>query len=74
MKYENLTQQVLLGNAVLAILMCGRKYDVISQNGEYSRERNLVTLVFQNNVLYQNAMPLQTQYEKDPPSDNVIRR
>jgi hypothetical protein len=31
-EYEGVTQKVLFGNAVLAALMCGRKYDVITQN------------------------------------------
>jgi hypothetical protein len=29
MEYENVTQKVLFDNAVLAALICGRKYDVI---------------------------------------------
>jgi hypothetical protein len=36
MKYENVTQKLLLGNAVLAALMFGRKYDVILRNGDCS--------------------------------------
>jgi hypothetical protein len=31
-EYENVTQNVLFGNAVLAVLMSGRKYDAIPQN------------------------------------------
>jgi hypothetical protein len=34
MEYEDVTQKVLFGNAVLAALMSGRKYDVIPQNGD----------------------------------------
>jgi hypothetical protein len=33
-EYEGVTQKVLFGNAVLAALMFGRKYDVIPQNGD----------------------------------------
>jgi hypothetical protein len=33
-EYENVTQRVLLGIAVLAALMSGRKCDVIIQNGD----------------------------------------
>jgi hypothetical protein len=33
-EYEDVTQKVLFGNAVLAALMSGRKYDVIPQNGD----------------------------------------
>jgi hypothetical protein len=33
-EYENVTQNVLFGNAVLVALMSGRKYDVIPQNGD----------------------------------------
>jgi hypothetical protein len=32
-EYEYVTQKVLFGNAVLAAMMSGRKYDVITQNG-----------------------------------------
>jgi hypothetical protein len=32
MEYKSVTQKVLFGNAVLAILMSGRKYGVISKN------------------------------------------
>jgi hypothetical protein len=32
MEYKSVTQKVLFGNAVLAALMCGRKYDVVPQN------------------------------------------
>jgi hypothetical protein len=42
-----MTQKVLFGNAVLAVLMSGRKYDVISQN--------VRTLFFPNKFRYQNA-------------------
>jgi hypothetical protein len=38
-EYENVTQKVLFGNAVLAALMSGRKY-VIPENGDCSRERH----------------------------------
>jgi hypothetical protein len=37
MAYESVTQNVLLGNAVLAAFMPGRKY-VTPKNGECSRE------------------------------------
>jgi hypothetical protein len=33
-EYEDVTQKVLFGNAVLAALMSGRKYDVIPQTGD----------------------------------------
>jgi hypothetical protein len=43
---KSVTQKVLSGNAVLAALLPGRKYDSISQNGECSREGNVRTWVF----------------------------
>jgi hypothetical protein len=58
-KYENVTQKVSFGNAVLPALISGRKYGVMLQNGDCSRESNVRTLVFRNRVLYQNATPLQ---------------
>jgi hypothetical protein len=49
-EYENITQRVLFGNAILAALISGRKYDVILQNGDSSRESNVRTLVFRNQL------------------------
>jgi hypothetical protein len=49
-QYENVTQEVLLGNAVLTALMPGRKYDVIIQNDDCLRESNVRPLVFRNKV------------------------
>jgi hypothetical protein len=54
-EYENVTRKVLFRNVVLAALMSGRKYDVIPQNGDCSRESNVPTLVFRNEIRYQNA-------------------
>jgi hypothetical protein len=64
-EYENVTQNVLFGNVVLAALMSGRKYDVMPQN--------VRTLVFRNKVRYENATSLQnpTQYGKARSSDNA---
>jgi hypothetical protein len=63
-EYEDVTQNVLFGNAVLAALMSGKKYDVITQNGDCSRESNLRTLVFRNKVRYQKATSLQNSVWK----------
>jgi hypothetical protein len=57
-EYKNVTQRELLGDAILAKLMSGRKYDAILQNGDCSRESNMRTLVFRNKVRYQKAMSL----------------
>jgi hypothetical protein len=64
MEYEDVTQKVLFGNAVLAALMSGRKYNVIPENGDCSRESNVRTLVFRNKVRYQNATLLQNSVWK----------
>jgi hypothetical protein len=58
-EYESVTQKVLFGSAVLAELMSGRKYDVIPENGDCSRESNMRTSVFRNKVHYQIATSLQ---------------
>jgi hypothetical protein len=60
-EYESVTQKGLFGNAVLAALLSGRKYDAIRQNGDCSKESNvrIFTLVFPNKVRYQNATSLQ---------------
>jgi hypothetical protein len=41
-------QKALFGNAILTALMSGRKYDVIPQNGNCSRESNVRNSVFSN--------------------------
>jgi hypothetical protein len=51
-EYESVTQTVLFGKVELAALMSGRKYDIIHQNGDYSRERNV------RNSVFRNASPL----------------
>jgi hypothetical protein len=40
-EYKDVTQKVLFGNAVLAALMSGRKYDVISQIGDVVTELSM---------------------------------
>jgi hypothetical protein len=45
MEYENLSKIVLLDNAILTPLMCGRKYG--TQNGVCSRESNVVHWFFE---------------------------
>jgi hypothetical protein len=64
MEYKSITQKVLFGNDVLAALMSGRKYDVIIQNGDCSRERNVRTFVFRNKVCYKKATSLRNSYKK----------
>jgi hypothetical protein len=73
-EYENVTQEVLFGNAVLAALISGRKYDVISQNGECSRESNVLTWFFETKSVIKTQRCYRNQYGKYPPSDNAIRR
>jgi hypothetical protein len=75
-QYEIVTQTFLFDNAVLAALMSGRKYDVIRQSGDYSRERNLHTLFFfsKQRSISKTQRRYRTQYGKDPPSDNAVRR
>jgi hypothetical protein len=64
MELESVSQTVLLDNVVLAALMFRRKYDVISQNCDSSRERNVSTSVFRNKVRYQIATSLQNSIFK----------
>jgi hypothetical protein len=63
-EYESVTQKGLYGDAAFASMMAGRKYDVISQNGDCSRESNVRTLVFRNEVRYQTATSLQNSIWK----------
>jgi hypothetical protein len=53
--------------------MSGRKYDVITQNGDCSRESNVRTLVETKSVIKMQRR-YRNQYEKFPPSHGVIRR
>jgi hypothetical protein len=73
MDYENVGQKVLFGKAVLTALMYGRRYDVITQNGHYSRKSNMCTSVFRNQVSYINASSLQNSILK-PPSDATLNK
>jgi hypothetical protein len=54
--------------------MSGRKYGVISQNGDNSRESNVGTLVFRNSPLSKHNVVTELNIKKYPPSDNAIRR
>jgi hypothetical protein len=64
MEYENVTQNVLFGNAVLAALMSARKYYVIPQNGDCSRENNVRALVFRSKFRNQNSASSQNSIWK----------
>jgi hypothetical protein len=44
--YESVIQKVLFDNAVLAALMFERKYDLMPQNDDCSREINVRASVF----------------------------
>jgi hypothetical protein len=46
-EYEDVTQKVLLGNAVLAALMSGRKYDVTPQIGDVVTELSMENIHLQ---------------------------
>jgi hypothetical protein len=73
-EYECVTQEVFFGNAMLAISMSGRKYDVILQNGDCSRERSVRILVFRKKSVMKTQRRYRTQYGKAPPADNAIQR
>jgi hypothetical protein len=49
-KYENVTQHVLFSNTFLSELIYVRKYDVITLNGESSRESNVRALVLRKYI------------------------
>jgi hypothetical protein len=44
MEYESVTQRSLFGNAVLAALMTGRRFDVMARNSLCSRESYVALL------------------------------
>jgi hypothetical protein len=46
-EYEDMTQKVLFGNAVLAALMSRRKYEVIPQIGDVVTELSMEKIHFQ---------------------------
>jgi hypothetical protein len=70
-EYENVTKKVLIGNAVSAALMSGRKYDVVPQNGDCSKES--VLWFFDTKSVIKKQRRYRTQYGKGTPSDNAIR-
>jgi hypothetical protein len=69
-EYERVTQKDLFGNAISAALVSGRKYDVITQNCDCSRESNVRSLVFQNKSVIKMQRRYRTEYGEDPPSHN----
>jgi hypothetical protein len=70
-EYENVTQTVLFGNAVLATLMSGRIYKIIPQNGHCSRESSVRTLVFRKKVRQQFRITLYHTLASFPNAENV---
>jgi hypothetical protein len=54
-----MTQIVLFYDAVLAVIVSVRKYDVVSQNADCSSEGKMRNLVLRNKVRYENATSLQ---------------
>jgi hypothetical protein len=55
-EYENVTRKNLFKKSVLATPMSGRKYVVLLQSGDGSRESNVCTFVSRNKTHYQNAI------------------
>jgi hypothetical protein len=70
MEYETVTQKVLFGDDLIASLMFGRKYDVITQNGFSSMEGMCLLGFFET----KSVIKMKRRYRRDLPSDNVIRR
>jgi hypothetical protein len=54
--------------------MSRRKYDVINQIFDCLRESNVRTLVSETKSVIKMQRRYRTEYGKDPPSDNAIRR
>jgi hypothetical protein len=73
-EHESVTQKGLVGNAMLAALMSGRKYDAISQNGDCWRESDVHTSVFLKKSVLRTQRRYRTQHGKAPPPDKAIRR
>jgi hypothetical protein len=71
---EHVIQNVLFGNAVLSTLVSWRKYDVIPQNGDCSRENSMRRYFefFETKSAIKMQRRYRTQYGKDPRSDNAI--
>jgi hypothetical protein len=65
MECVSVTQEDLFGNAIPSALMPARKYDVIPQNDDW---------FFETKSVIKTQHRYTTQYEKDPPSGNAIRR
>jgi hypothetical protein len=63
MEYEIVAQNVLYDNVLLAALMSGRKYNVIPESGDCSKESNARILIFRSRVRYQNSTSLQIHFQ-----------
>jgi hypothetical protein len=54
--------------------MCGRKYDVMPQNGDCSKESKCAYFGFsKQSTLSEGNVVTELDMEKNPPSDNAIR-
>jgi hypothetical protein len=61
-EYESVTQNVLFGNAVLVALMYGRKYGVVNQNCNRSRENKVRTSVSETKFVTKRQRRYRTRY------------
>jgi hypothetical protein len=60
-KYENVPQKLLFGNAVLAALMSGRKYDVINRKSDCSKEAMFLLWFFETKSVIKTQRRYRTQ-------------
>jgi hypothetical protein len=76
LKIRSISEKVLTDNAVLAALMSGRKYDLIHQMATVQEKAVCVLRFFKERKgsFIKMQRHYRTQYEKDPTSDNAIRR
>jgi hypothetical protein len=74
MENESVTQTVLFGNSVLAALMSGRKKTLYIKTATVKEKAMCILRFFERKSVIKMQRRYRTQYGKDPPSGNVIRR
>jgi hypothetical protein len=61
-EYKSVTQRFLSGNAVLAALMSGIKYEVIPKNDDCTKESNMRTSYFETKSVIEIQRHYRNQY------------
>jgi hypothetical protein len=72
--YESVTQEVLFDNAVLAALLPGTNMTPYLKMATVQEKAMCILWFSETKSLITTQLRYTTQYGKDPPSENAIRR